>query len=98
MTEVKVILTFEHERSVGSNEHGAGTSTAGRSARALSVNGNVTANDKGVAAVPGGRLDPVYGVEESSGGAVASVLGVHTLDISVAVSGEKVHEEGLGGL
>ena len=43
----------------------------------------------------GTGLDPVDGVEEGGGGAVAGVLGVEALDVGVTRRLEEVHEDGL---
>jgi hypothetical protein len=91
-------LTFEHKRGVGTDEHSACTGTTRGSAGTLSVDGYITTDDEGVAAVPGGRLDPVDSVEQRGRRAIASVLGVDTLDVGVAMGGKEVHEERLGRL
>lgn len=91
-------LTLDNQGGVGANKHGASTHTTDRTSRTLLVDSNVTGEHDGVSAVPGFTLHPVDGVEESGGGAVASVLGVDTLDIVVTGSVEEVHEDGLGGL
>ena len=58
-------LTFNSQGRVGADEHGECTSTTGGATAALSVDGDVTADDNRVPAVPGGGLDPVDSVEES---------------------------------
>ena len=92
------VLTFDSKRRIGTNEHGDGARTTSGTAAALGVDGNVTANDDRVAAVPRGGLNPVDRVEERSGGTIASVLGVDALNVSVAGLGEVVHEMGLSRL
>lgn len=91
-------LTLEDNRSIGANEHGAGTHTTDRTSRALLVDGNVATHDNSVAAVPRLGLHPVDAVEEGGGRAVAGVLRVDTLNVKVAVLGKEVHKEGLGRL
>ena len=46
----------------------------------------------------GARLDPVDGVEQGGGGAVAGGLGVDALNVGVAVLGKEIHEMGLDRL
>lgn len=86
---------LESERSVGTDKHGNAASTASGSGGALLVESNVTSDDNGVAAVPGGGLNPVNGVKQSVGAAVAGVDGVHTLDVGVAGGLEKLHQHTL---
>lgn len=88
-------LTFKRKRRVRADEHRARASAARRASAALSVDRDVSAHDERVAAVPRGGLDPVHGVEERGGGAVARVLGVDALDVGVAGGGEEIHEERL---
>ncbi len=57
-----------------------------------------TRDDEGVAAVPGGGLDPGERVEEGGGAAVAGVLRVDALDVCVALLLKETHEGGLHGL
>lgn len=92
-----MVLTFDSKGGVGADKHRARTRTAGRPAAALGVDSNVTADDECVAAVPRGRLNPVDGVEERRGGAVAGVFRVDTLDVGVASASKEVHEESLAG-
>ena len=82
--------------SVGADEHGDSASTTSGARVALGVEGNVSGHDNGVAAVPGRRLDPVDGVEEGIGAAVARVHGVDALDTGVVA--EKGHEHRLDRL
>ena len=97
MHRTKRLLTFENDRGVGSNQHSTGSSTTSRPGGTLSVDGNVTGEDNGVSPIPGRRLDPVDGVENCGGGAIAGVLAINPLNIIVAGLREKVHEGGLDG-
>ena len=96
-SEISWRLTFKHERCVGPDEHRDSAGTASRPPAALRVDGDVAADYNCVAAIPGRGLDPVDGVEERCGGAVAGVLRVDALNVGVAGLGEVVHEVGLGG-
>lgn len=89
---------FHDERSVGTDQGGESTGTTDGSGTTFCVDGDITGEDDGVSSVPGFRLDPVDGVEEGGGGAVACVLGIDTLDISVSGFGEEVHQNSLDGL
>ena len=86
---------LEGKRSVRANEHGNAASTTSGPGSALAVEGNVTSNDNGVAAVPRRGLDPVDGVEKSVGAAVAGVDSIHTLNVGVAGGLEKLHQHTL---
>ena len=88
--------TLNDQGSARTDEHSARTSTTSRASRASSVNGNVTADNEGIAAVPAAALDPVDGVEEGRRAAVAGILGVDALDVVVASLLKEVHEDGLG--
>ena len=90
-------LTLQHKRGIRANEHGTRAHTAHRPRRALFVDSNVTAHHNGVPAIPALALNPVDTVEEGSGGTVARVLVVDTLDVVVARSGEEFHEDRFGG-
>ena len=91
------MLTFKNNRGVGSDQHGASSGTASGSGGALGIDGNVSGEDDGVPSIPGRRLDPVDGVENCSGGAIARVLAIDTLDIIIARLCEKVHKGSLDG-
>jgi hypothetical protein len=86
---------LECERSVRADEHGNAASTASGPGSAFAVEGNVTSNDNGVAAVPRRGLDPVDGVEKSVGAAVAGVDGIHALNVGIARGLEKLHQHTL---
>lgn len=81
---------------VGADEEGDGAGTTGGTGVALGVEGNVTGDDDAVAAVPGGALDPVDGVEDGVGAAVAGVDGVDTLNVGVVT--KELHQDGLDRL
>jgi hypothetical protein len=85
-------LTVKDNRCVWSNEYGTCTSTTSGSSGTLGVYGDITAYDNSIASIPRTRLDPVNGIEKCSCSAVASVLGINTLDVEVARLGEEVHE------
>lgn len=89
---------LEDNRGIGANQHGNAASTTGGAGSTLGVQGNITADNDGVAAVPGGRLEPVDAVEDGIGATVAGVDGVNTLDIGVAGRSEELHQNGLDGL
>lgn len=89
-------LTLEDDGGVGSDEHGNGTSTTNGTSSTLSIDGNITSNDKSVTAIPRGRLDPVDGVEQSRGSTVAGVFGVDALDVGVVA--KEVHQDSLDRL
>ena len=91
-------LTLNDQRRVGADQQGASAHTPDGSGAALLVNGDITAHDNRVSSVPRLALDPVDAVEERGGGAVTGVLVVDTFNVVVAVLGEEVHEQGLGGL
>ena len=84
--------TFENDRGVRSDQHGAGSSATRGSCGALCVDSDVTGEDDGVPSVPGRRLDPIDSVENGGGGAIAGVFAIDALNIVVARLGEKVHE------
>ena len=77
-------LTFKNDWSVGSDQHGAGSSTTGGSCGTLGIDSDVTGEDDSISSVPGIRLDPVDCVENCGGGAIAGVFVIDTLDIVVA--------------
>jgi len=80
--------TLNDDRRIGTNEKCDSTSTTGRACGALSINGDVTADNNGIATIPGSGFYPVNCVEKGSSGAVACILGVDTLDIEVTGVGK----------
>jgi hypothetical protein len=92
------VLTLEDQWGVGANQHGTSTHTTDWSRTSLLVDGNITAHDNRISAIPRLALDPVDTVEKSSGGTVTSVLVVDTLDVVITSRGKEVHEESLGSL
>lgn len=90
-------LTFENDWGIGSDQHSASPGTTSRPGRTLGIDGNVTGEDDGVSSIPGRRLDPVDGVENSGSGAIAGILAVDTLDIVIARLRKKVHKGSLDG-
>ena len=91
-------LTFEDHRRVGADEDSNSAGTTCRASSALGVDGDVTSNNDSVATIPRAGLDPVDGVEERGGRAVARVFRVDTLDVVVAGLSEEVHESRLDRL
>ena len=91
-------LTFEDQRSVRSDEHGARAGTTYGTSPTLRINRNVTGKDDGITTVPGRALNPVNRVEERCGRAVAGVFGVNAFNVVVTRGSEEVHEDGLDGL
>ena len=87
---------LDSNRGVRADKHGDAAGTTGRAGIALGVESDITGDNNGVTAVPGGGLDPVDGVEESVGTTVAGVDGIDTLDVGVLA--EKLHQDGLDGL
>lgn len=77
-------------RGVRADEHGDSAGAAGGAGVTLGVQGDVTGDDDGVAAVPARGLNPVDGVEEGVCAAVAGVDGVDALDVGVGA--EELHE------
>lgn len=63
---------------VGTDEHRDGAAAARGARVAGGIDRHIAGDDEGVAAVPGGALHPVEGVEERVGAAVAGVVGIHT--------------------
>lgn len=57
------VRTFEDKGSMGTNQHGTGTSTTNRACAAFSIDRNVTSEDNSIAAIPAGALDPVDSVK-----------------------------------
>lgn len=94
--KVGSVDVVEDQRGIGANEHGDTAGTSGRSGGSLGVKGNVTSNDNGVSAIPGSALDPVDGVEQGVGAAVAGVDVVDTLN--VAVVAKQLHQHRLDRL
>ena len=90
-------LTFEDQRSVGSDQTGKSTGSTDGPSGSLGVNGDISSKDDSVPSVPTLALDPVDGVEERGGTSVTGVLAVDSLDIVVTRSGKEVHEDGLYG-
>lgn len=89
---------LEHNRGVGADQHGDTASTTGRASSTLGVQGNVTANNDGISAIPSRGLEPVDAVENSVGATVASIDVVNTLNVGVSVRSQKLHQDGLDGL
>jgi len=89
---------LEDDGGIGTNQHGDTASTAGRAGSTLGIQSNVTADNDGITAVPGGRLEPVDAVEDGVGATVTRVDGVNTLNVGVAMRGEQLHQDGLDGL
>lgn len=89
-------LTLQGQGGIGTDEQGDCTSSTNRPGTSRGVDGNITRDNEGVAAVPARALDPVDGVEERGRSTVASVLGIDTLDVRVGA--KEVHEDGLGRL
>lgn len=89
---------LEDNRGIRTDQHGDTASTTGGAGSTSGVQSNVTANDDGITAVPGGGLEPVDAVEDGIGTTVAGVDGVDTLNVGVAVGGEQLHQDGLDGL
>lgn len=87
---------LDNNRSVRANENGDGTSATGGAGSTLCVEGNVAGDNNGIAAVPGGGLDPVDAVEEGVGAAVAGVDGVDTLNVGVVA--KQLHQDRLDRL
>lgn len=87
---------LDGNRGIRADKHGNAASTTGRAGIALGVEGDITSDDNGVTAVPGGGLDPVDGVEESVGTTVAGVDSINTLNVGVLA--EKLHQDRLDGL
>jgi len=91
-------LTLEDDGSVRSNQDGTGSGSSSRSSRTLRVDGDISSENDGVPSIPTLTLDPVDGVEKSSGSSVASVLGIDSLDVGVSVRLEEIHEHTLDRL
>lgn len=89
---------LEHNRGVRANQHGHGTSTTSGAGSSLGIEGNVTADNNGISAVPGRRLNPVDAVEYSVGTTVASIDGVDTLNVGVSMRSKKLHQHRLDRL
>lgn len=87
---------LSNDGGVRADQHGNAASATGGTRVALGVKGNVASHNNGIPAVPGGRLDPVDGVEKGVGASVARVDGVNTLDVGVVA--EQLHEDRLAGL
>jgi hypothetical protein len=89
---------LEHNRGIGANQHGHGTSTTSGAGSSLGIEGNVTADNNGISAVPGRRLNPVDAVEYSVRTTVASIDGVDTLNVGVSMRSKKLHQHRLDRL
>lgn len=89
---------LENNGGIGTDEHSNTTSTTGGAGSTSGVQSNITTDDDGVTAIPGGRLEPVDAVEDSVGTTVAGVDGVDTLNVGVAVGSKQLHQNGLDGL
>ena len=74
---------LEDQRSVRADEHSNAAGTAGRAGAAFRVEGYVTRDDDGVAPIPGGGFDPIYGIEQGVRAAVAGVDCVDAFNIGV---------------
>ena len=81
---------------IGTDQHGDSASSSGWAGIALGIERDVSGHDDGVPPIPRGRLNPVEGVEDGVGAAVAGIDGVHALDIGVVA--EQLHKDGLDGL
>lgn len=79
--------------SIRANQQGNGASTSRGPGIALGVQRNVASHNNGVTTIPGRRLDPVDGIEDSVGAPVASVDSVDTLDVGVL--SEQLHKHRL---
>ena len=86
---------LHNKRGIGANEHGNAASTTGGTGVALGVERDVASDNDGVTAIPSRRLNPVDGVEQSVGAAIARVHCVNTLNVVVAALLEQLHEDGL---
>jgi hypothetical protein len=96
--DIKVELTLKHQGRVRTYQHSTGSGASNWSRAAFRVDSNVTAEDNGVPTIPTGAFDPIDSIEDSSSRTVASVFGIDTLDIGVAVHLKKIHQDSLDGL
>ncbi len=58
-----MILTFENNGSIWTDEQSTGTGAANRSGTAFSIDSNVTCEDYSIATIPRRALNPVDGIE-----------------------------------
>lgn len=89
---------LEHNRGIRSDQHGNGTSTTSGAGSPLGIEGNVSADNNGISAIPGRRLNPVDAVEHSVGTTIASIDGVNTLNVGVSMRGKQLHQHRLDRL
>jgi hypothetical protein len=89
---------LEHDRGIRADQHGNGTSTTGGAGSSLGIEGNVSADNNGISAIPGRRLNPVDAVEYSVGTTIASIDGVDTLNVGVSMRGKQLHQHRLDRL
>ena len=82
---------------IGTDEHGDTASSTSRTSVALLVERNVTRDHDRVTAIPPRGFHPVDRVEQGVGAAVASVHGIHTLDVEVTGLLEQLHQNRLDG-
>ena len=86
----------ENKWRVWANKHGHRANTTGWSGGTLRVDSNVACHDNGVSTIPGRRLDPVDGVDNSRGSTVARVDRVDTFNVVVVA--KKLHQNRLDRL
>lgn len=92
--DVAATLTrLEDDWSIWANEESDHARTSSRSGVPLLVESDITSDNDSVAAVPAGGLDPVHGVKNGVGSAVACIDGVDTLNICVVL--EQLHKNRL---
>ena len=83
---------LQHERRIGSDEHGDGACTADWARTALGIDGNVTSKHKRVATIPATALHPVHCIKKCGRATVARVLGIDTFNVGVTVFLKQVHQ------
>lgn len=93
-----IITSLNSNGSVGTNQHGNDTCTGGRAGSAGSVESQVTGNNDSLAAVPGGRFNPVDSIGERVETTVASIGGINAFNLGVSVLHKQGHQGGLDSL
>lgn len=89
---------LKHNRRIGADKEGDAASATRGTRVALGIQRNVTAHDNSITAIPGRRLNPVDGVENGVGPAIARVDCVDAFDVGVARGLEQLHQHGLDRL
>jgi len=87
--------SVQYQGGICSHQHGDGTSSSCWSCITLSIHSNVSCHHQGEATIPRAGLNPRHAVEEGRSTPVASIYGVHALNVSVATVLKQLHENSL---